>query len=198
MQAYERIEGDVPRVPGSSLARVSWAGIFAGAISAIACMLTLNLLVGWLTAGTPMSARTGIWFLIVTWLSFFIGGWVAARLAGIPNRGTGALHGFVVWSLAILALLIGTLYIGGRVAGLAMNPNMSMSAQAATADVGRLAALGFFGLVLSAVLALLGGVAGTPARILVISEPALRTPVVEEGVGPETEIRREEPPRRIA
>jgi hypothetical protein len=122
-----RTEGAVTRVgPDWPLfRRISWGAIFAGTVVALGTGLLLTLFgffVGFAmynpqteaqpAAGIPM--WTMIWYLITAFCSLFAGGWVAARLAGTPEKGTGMLHGLVTWGLTtISSVLFGILAIGG-------------------------------------------------------------------------------------
>ena len=93
---------------------VSWSSILAGVTTAIAVQLLLNLLgmgVGAATInpqqgqpGQGLAVGAAVWFVLSSIISLFVGGWVAARLSGTPNKKDGALHGFVTWALASLLL----------------------------------------------------------------------------------------------
>lgn len=171
----------------SSLTRISWAGVFAGAISALAIIITLNLLAVWVDAGGPMGLGAGIWFVISSLMAFFVGGWIAAHLSGIPNKDTGRLHGFVSWSLACLSLFVMALYLGTSVSGSGWAASR-MSGVITGGDVGKVGAITFVQLIIGAFFAVLGGSVGTPDSILAISAPVQEMPT----------LTREEPPRRIA
>ena len=96
--------------------RISWGAVLAGVITALALQLVLSLLgvaVGASTIdpmreGTPEASSLGIgaglWWVASALLSVFAGGWVAGRLAGVPVRTDGLLHGFVTWGLSTLLL----------------------------------------------------------------------------------------------
>ena len=99
----------------STLGGVSWSSILAGVTAAIAVQLLLNLFgigVGAATinpqqgqqSGQGLAVGAAIWFVLSSIISLFVGGWIAARLAGIPNKRDGALHGFVTWAVASLVL----------------------------------------------------------------------------------------------
>jgi len=116
--------------PTSTLRGVSWSSVLAGVTAAIAVQLLLNLFgigVG-AAAINPQQGQPGqglavgaaIWFVISSIISLFVGGWIAARLAGISNQRDGALHGFVTWAVASLVLfyLLSTA-IGGLLGGAA-------------------------------------------------------------------------------
>jgi hypothetical protein len=102
----------------ADLRRVSWGAILAGVVVALALHVLLTLLgagIGLATlepaqAGeTPSAMSVGIgaavWWALSGIVTAFIGGWVAARLAGIPSRGAGTLHGLASWAATILVVL---------------------------------------------------------------------------------------------
>jgi polyhydroxyalkanoate synthesis regulator phasin len=110
--------------------RMSWGAVLAGAVVALSVQVLLSLLgigIGLATvdpaAGDTPDAATfgiasGIFYAIVTLVSLFSGGWVAGRLAGMPVRTDGLLHGLVTWAVAMLLLLyIVTTTIGALVSG---------------------------------------------------------------------------------
>jgi hypothetical protein len=114
----------------AAIKRMSWGAVLAGAAVALSVQLLLSLLglgIGLATvdpaAGdTPDAASfgiaTGIFYAIVTLLSLFAGGWVAGRLAGMPVRTDGLLHGLVTWSVAMLLLLyVVTTSVGAVLSG---------------------------------------------------------------------------------
>lgn len=121
--------------------RISWGAVFAGTIVAIMVSLVLGLLGIGIGAATinPMSEQqpaqglgmgAAIWWAITTLIAFFVGGYVAGRLAGVARRIDAMLHGIVTWGLATLFTLfllgsaIGQL-IGGTTSllqGLAQSP----------------------------------------------------------------------------
>lgn len=113
-----------PVVPAPALLkRVSWGAIFAGAVIAVALTALLGLLglgiglgsldiaQGDSVEGAPKA--TLIWWAATSILATGIGGFVAARLAGIPRSITGALHGFAVWAVtSLLTLWLATSAVG--------------------------------------------------------------------------------------
>lgn len=118
------VHADDGAIPAPALmSRVSWGAIFAGALCAIALTALLTLLglgIGFGTfdpaQGDSVSAipkNTLIWWAIVSVAATGIGGFIAARLAGIPRGMSGALHGVSVWALAtIVTLWLATTAIG--------------------------------------------------------------------------------------
>jgi hypothetical protein len=114
----------------SAVKRISWGAIFAGTIVALVVQIMLSLLgigIG-LGVTNPASAAdlsglgigAAIWLVVSTLIALFIGGFVAGRLAGIPIRGDGVLHGVVVWGLGTLvSLYLATSVVGTAVSGVA-------------------------------------------------------------------------------
>lgn len=111
----------------SSLRRVSWGAIFAGAFMAYVVQITLSLLgmaIGLAFVnpnqgvGTGMGIGAAIWWTVSGIISLFVGGYLAAYLAGYPRRGNGAVHGLVVWAVcAVAALFLFTTVMGGLFMG---------------------------------------------------------------------------------
>lgn len=113
----------VTAVP-SVLRRISWGAVIAGVVVATVVHLALSLLGVSVGAATirPLEEAypaeglgTGavIWMAASTLLALFVGGWVAAWLAGIPRHEDGMLHGIVTWALAsVLAFSLITTSIG--------------------------------------------------------------------------------------
>ena len=113
----------VEAAPPSLRRRVSWGGIFAGAIIAAVISMALNLLGIAIGAGavdlaqgsTPSAASfgigTGIWLVLSNLIALAIGAYAAAHLSGVTERSDAALHGLSVWALATLiaAVLLGSL-----------------------------------------------------------------------------------------
>ena len=113
----------------AAIKRVSWGAIFAGALVAVVSGFVLNLLglgVGLQTFDPATDADSasgfgigqGVWTVISSLASLFAGGWVAGRLAGMPRRTDGVLHGVVVWALTtLLTLYLLTSGVGRVVSG---------------------------------------------------------------------------------
>jgi hypothetical protein len=102
----------VPAVAGTPF-KLSWSAIFGGAFVALGVWIllySLGLALGLsaMDPNDPGSAKsagigTGIWSLIAPLVALFVGGFVAARTAGVLDKGGGALHGAVLWGLTTLA-----------------------------------------------------------------------------------------------
>ena len=117
-------------IAGSWLRRISWGAVIAGAVIVLAVHIALSLLglgIGLSTvdvaAGdTPqassMGIGAGIWWVVSNLIALFIGGYVAARLSGIPVRGDGIIHGVLTWAVTLLVTLyLLTTSIGSVVGG---------------------------------------------------------------------------------
>ena len=109
--------------------RTAWGAIFAGVAIALGTMILLELLglgIGLATidpasgdtpSGTTLGIGAAVWWLAVTVIALFAGGWVAGRLGGFARRENGALHGLVVWGLATVLMFTLALSAVGRLVG---------------------------------------------------------------------------------
>lgn len=95
-------------------ARISWGSVFAGAVVALATQVVLALIgmaIGLATlnpaggnspSGTALGAGAAIWLVVSSLIALFVGGYIAARLAG---RFNGWLHGLITWGTLTLLTL---------------------------------------------------------------------------------------------
>jgi len=110
--------------------RISWGAIIAGIVVVLAIQMLLMLLglaigaatIDPMTADTPQASTLGlggaVWWLIAVAVSVFAGAWVAARLAAVPSRLDGGLHGVVTWAAAtLIGIYLLSTTIGGLVGG---------------------------------------------------------------------------------
>lgn len=146
---------------------VSWSALWVGALAALATGLLIGLI------GTAVGAHqmkegrivttgglrllTIVFSVAGAFFSAVVGGWVAARIAGIRRADTAMLHGAIVWLLGvpIVLLLAGlgvTGYFGSWYAGF-----LPAARTAADAAAMRNAALGGATALL---IGLVGGVIG--------------------------------------
>lgn len=110
--------------------RVHWGAIVAGVVIAMVLQLVLSLLgtgIGLSTIDpmrnsspdpTTFGLAAGGWWVVTSALSLFAGGWVAAHLAGAPDKTDASLHGLLTWGLAtiVTAFFVSSL-IGAAVGG---------------------------------------------------------------------------------
>ena len=95
-------------VPPGLLRRVSWSAIIAGTVLALGVQFLLSLL--GLAIGASVfdpadpaglgdwGVGAGLYTVVSQIISLIIGGFVAARLAGIPRETTSLIHGALVWA----------------------------------------------------------------------------------------------------
>ncbi len=118
------------------LNRVSWGGIFAGVVVALAVQIILSMLgigIGVATldpqtndnpSAGAFSTMAGIWYIASGIIGSFAGGYMAARMSGKTLSGTGALHGLATWAfttvlmLYLLTTAVGSI-VGGALSGVA-------------------------------------------------------------------------------
>jgi hypothetical protein len=94
--------------------RLSWGGIWAGALTVLGALLfltTLGLAVG-ISAADPGSTDPGalgmgaaIWSGLALLIALFVGGMAATRLGMTYDRATGAFEGALVWVVSFVAIL---------------------------------------------------------------------------------------------
>lgn len=104
-----------PGEAGRPFARVSWGSIFAGAALALATQLVLTLIgaaIGLATldpgtgdnpSATSFGIGAGIWLVVTSLISLFVGGYIAARLGGTFN---GWIHGLATWATVTIATIL--------------------------------------------------------------------------------------------
>jgi hypothetical protein len=99
-------------------ARISWGAIFALATQLVLTLIgtavglaTLNPATGENPSGTTLGIGAGVWLVISSLVSLFLGGYVAGRLGGTFN---GWLHGLATWAtVTMLTILLLTTAAGG-------------------------------------------------------------------------------------
>jgi len=131
----------------AAIKRVSWGAIFAGAVVAIVTQFLLNLLglglglttfefVGGDDTAGGFGMAQGIWTVVSALIALFTGGWVAGRLAGMPRKTDGMLHGVVTWALTtLLTLYLLTTGVGAIVSGATslLSQGINLAGQGVTA-----------------------------------------------------------------
>lgn len=168
-----------------SLARrdsARWGPIWAGLITALTTFLLLQLLaIGLGLIGIGPNNTGGAWVsAILGLIAFFVGGAVSGMTSAVRGAVPGLINGFLVWALGtVLILLLSALGLGqifgalgnvvGQVGvlqsiqqGSASAPNVDPSQVASAVRTGALGA--FFGLLLAAVSAMIGGLIGGGPR----------------------------------
>jgi hypothetical protein len=154
---------------------VSWSGVWIGALAALALGLIIGLVGFAVGAQNVASSRIVKWsdvrlisviFSIAgAFFAFVLGGWAAARVAGIRRAEPAMLHGVVAFLVALPILLAlgslgATTHYGGWYGGLAGTPAWVATAAAPiTADP--TAAAAARNAALTSVVALLLGIVGS-------------------------------------
>ncbi|HEU5321465.1 MAG TPA: hypothetical protein VFX28_11720, partial [Methylomirabilota bacterium] len=120
-----------------------WSAVWVGALAALAVGLVIGLFGFAIGAHQLAAPRIATWkdVRLVTiafniagaFFAFVVGGWVAARIAGLRRAETAILHGAVVWLVAVpllllLAALGATSHFGGWYGGLTGSPIWSTAA----------------------------------------------------------------------
>jgi hypothetical protein len=156
---------------------VSWSAVWVGALAALAATVVFGLIgiaiganvmgagghiVRWhdVTVGTLIASVFG------AFLAFVIGGWCAGKVGGLRRAEPAALHGAIVFvvALPLLVLLVaatGGTAFGGWYGGLAGPPAWAAAQNApANPDAARIASNAALAAVTALLLALIGGVVG--------------------------------------
>jgi len=171
---------DGPELEPARRDSTRWGPIWAGLITAVTTFLLLQLLaIGLGLVGVGPNSTGSTWVpAIIGLIAFFTGGSVAGMTSAIRGAGTGLLNGFLVWALGtVLIVLLSALGLGqifgalGNVVGQlgALQqiqqggipqgaPNLDPSQVAQAVRTGAIAA--FFGLLVSALASMLGGLLG--------------------------------------
>lgn len=79
---------------------------------------------------------TGIWSLIAPLIAMFLGALLAGRLCGSRERGVGALHGAVAWSLSVIVGLWAAASVVSSLAGGISSLGGAATKAVSSADVG--------------------------------------------------------------
>ena len=110
---------------------IRWTAILGGLVGGMGSYMLLALLgvATGLTAMDPQAAEPvagvplgmGIWTGLITLVSAFIGGSIAARMSGLSRASDGMLHGFINWGatmvlFAFLATSAASMVLGGTFA----------------------------------------------------------------------------------
>ena len=155
-----------------------WGPIWAGLITALTTFLLLQLLaIGIGIVGIGPNDTGGGWVsAILGLIAFFAGGAVAGMTSAVRGAIPGLVNGFLVWALGVVVILllsslgVGQIFgaLGSVIGQIGVLQNIQQGGvnapnvdPAQVADAVRTAALGaFFGLLISAVAAMVGGLIG--------------------------------------
>ena len=149
-----------------------WGPVFAGFFVALSLSVLLGVL--GVAFGIQLASPTGaaevsgtgaaIWAAVVLIVSFFVGGWLAARTTAISTPEVGLIHGVAVWAVTIAVLLVlGALGIAGVVSVVTGQggPATAPAAPGSALSLAQGAAWGtFIAMLLGLVAAAIGGYVG--------------------------------------
>ena len=141
---------------------ISWSSVWAGVLTAFGLFVLLSVIALAaqlvVTTGTPKfgtaiaSIITGV-FLV---FGFFAGGFVAAWTADVDELESATLHGFLVWTLFLVLLLVLVAAGLGAAFGTFTNVFSANFNPASAADLSKAAWASVFALVLAVVSSILG------------------------------------------
>ena len=129
-------------------AHVRWGAVFAGAITAFAGWILLQLLgtgIGLSVLDTRDAANlrdvgigTGVWSIVAPFIALFLGALTGARLAGTVNRAVGMLHGVVMWAMtSVVGMFLAIWAVGAIASGIVrVGTNAASAAVAAVSSTG--------------------------------------------------------------
>lgn len=129
----------------TAISRVSWGAIFAGGAVAVALMIlftTFGVGIGAAVLdpqydqnpGSGLGIGSGIYLIVTQLIALGAGGFVAARLAGVPRLVSSVLHGAAVWAIATIFLAWAAVTGAGAMFGAASS--VIGSTASATASAG--------------------------------------------------------------
>jgi hypothetical protein len=132
------------------VSRIGWGAVIAGFFIATVTQILLNTLgiaIGLSavgaeggTSGTAIGIGAGIWTILSSVISVFVGAWVAGRYTSIPERGEGSLQGALVWSLSLIFFVwFATMGIGSALGGIMgmVGQGVQAGAQGAATQMGQ-------------------------------------------------------------
>ncbi len=132
------------------VSRIGWGAVIAGFFIATVTQILLNALgvaiglsaVGaeGQTSGTAIGIGAGIWTVLSSIISIFVGAWIAGRYTSIPERGEGSLQGALVWSLSLIFFIwVATMGVGSALGGIMgmVGQGVQAGAQGAASQMGQ-------------------------------------------------------------
>jgi hypothetical protein len=154
---------------------VAWSSVWVGALSALVVGLIIGSIgyaVGAHEVASPRPTDAHELRMIAVafniagaFFAFVIGGWVAARIAGMQRAEPAMLHGAIVWLLGV-SLLVGlagmgaTTYFGSWYGGLAAPAATRMAVPPMDPELARVMRNAAFGTVMGLLIGLIGSVLG--------------------------------------
>ena len=107
--------------------RMNWGAIWAGMFTFAAIWSVFGSLGEAIFAssanphaGAPVSGLSvgmGVWAVVLTIISLYIGGRVTGDLAGVTSRGKGVIYGITMFGLSVIATLLVAILAGTALSG---------------------------------------------------------------------------------
>lgn len=130
MATNENYQASAPVAGTRAVHRISWGAIIAGAVIAVALMTFFTIFGIGIGAAIidpqfdqnptkGMSISAGIYLVVTQLIALGAGGFVAARMAGIPRTISSLLHGASVWAVTTVFLAWASIVGAGAVFGAA-------------------------------------------------------------------------------
>ncbi len=147
---------------------VRWGPIWSGFFTILSVMAILGALGTGIAltvwGAAPNNAFAIGWAILTGIIAYFLGGWMAARSAGVGGTGAALLNAGLTWALSLVALLVLAVFgagnalgfIGGNLTGLMRG----FGGGATSGTVAQTAWATFASLVIGLILALIGGLVG--------------------------------------
>lgn len=108
---------------GATVWRVSWSAVIVGALAAVVAVVIFGLIgtaigahktgvEGRITTWSGVGFGSLVWAVVSAFFAFVIGGWIAAKIAGIRRAEDAALHGALAWLVGIAAMCAAAAFSG--------------------------------------------------------------------------------------
>lgn len=145
-----------------------WSGFFA-IVSTLAILGALGTGIALSVWGpTPSRAFVYGWAILTGIVAYFLGGWIAARAAGVGGAGAAMLNAGLAWALSLVAILalvifgVGNAFgfIGSNLTLLLRTPAPGVTPGMVSGTVAQTAWITFVTLVIGLILAMIGGLVG--------------------------------------
>jgi hypothetical protein len=155
---------------------VSWSAVWVGALASVVAVILFGLAgtafgaykagaAGRITSFSGIGLAALVFAVFGSFLSFVIGGWIAARIAGIQRAEPAMLHGAITFLLGTVTLVALASFGGAVTSGwyVALAPSPAAPAQVGQAvdpNAAKAAAAGAAAAATALLIGLVGGVVG--------------------------------------
>ena len=102
---------------------VNWTAVIVGALAAVVAVVIFGLIgtaigahktgvEGRITAWSGVGFASLVWEVLSAFFAFVLGGWIAARLAGLRRAEDAALHGALAWLVGVAVMCAAAAFSG--------------------------------------------------------------------------------------